>query len=420
MRKPIAILLALSLLCAGCTAAQNGPGTAPPTTTTTTPKPMQNDYSQAVVLTASYPDGKPNYTLHTNIPTDFTYRSAAAVLSAGGDNAAYSPMSLYFALMLLREGTSGTTRTQLDALLGSTAAEAKKQYERLYRDNEYGKLLIANSLWTTDKVTYRQEFVDAVQQNFYASLMRTQFGEVANGQMTKWVSDNTGGLLAPVFESNDLTVLELLNAIYMKAQWHDEFFTDQPGTFTSVSGEKSTVDYMTRTVLNATVWKTANATRVQLGTSVGAMSFVLPDEGTNVSALVSDADALQEALTGGAEQQVKLYLYLPKVDLSAETDLTVALRSLGCADLFSKPNPDLSGLIEDPLPLMISTLRQGVRLIWDEEGVTGGAYTEIAVDGTAMPPSRPELTLRFDRPFLYAATADNGDVIFTGTVTALG
>ena len=98
----------------------------------------------------------------------------------------------------------------------------------------------------------------------------------------------------------------------------------------------------------------------------------------------------------------------------------MALRSLGCGDLFSKPNPDLSGLIEDPLPLMISTLRQGVRLIWDEEGVTGGAYTEIAVDGTAMPPSRPELTLRFDRPFLYAATADNGDVIFTGTVTALG
>lgn len=419
MRKLIAVALALSLLCVGCAAANDGPGVTPPTTTTTG-KPTLNDYSQAVVLTASYPDGEKNYTLNAHIPTDFTYRSAAAVLSAGGDNAAYSPMSLYFALMMLREGTTGTTRAELDALLGSTAAEAKKQYERLYQDNEFGKLLIANSLWTTDKVTYRQEFVDAVQQNFYASLMRTQFGEVANGQMSKWVSDNTGGLLAPIFESHDQTVLELLNAIYMKAQWHDEFFTDQPGTFTAASGEKGTVDFMTRTVLNATVWKTANATRVTLGTSVGAMSFVLPDEGTDVSALVNDAEALQEALTGGTAQQVMLYLYLPKVDLSAETGLIPALQALGCEQLFAAPNADLSGLIEDPLPLWITNIRQGVRLIWDEEGVTGGAYTEIAVDGTSGPPSLPELTLRFDRPFLYAATADNGDVIFTGTVTKLG
>ncbi len=419
MRRWIALILTLPLLCAGCAVLNDSPGVTPPTTTTTQ-KPTLNDYSQAVVLTASYPDGEKNYTLHTHIPTDFTYRSAAAVLSAGEDNAAYSPISLYFALMMLREGTTGTTRAELDALLGSTAAEAKKQYERLYQDNAFGKLLIANSLWTTDDVTYRQEFVDAVQQNFYASLMRTQFGEVANGQMSKWVSDNTGGLLAPVFESTDQTVLELLNAIYMKAQWHDEFFTDQPGVFTAASGEKGTVDFMTRTVLNATVWKTANATRVTLGTSVGAMSFVLPDEGTDVSALVSDADALQEALTGGTEQQVKLYLYLPKVDLSAEAGLVPALRALGCEQLFADPNADLSGLINDPLPLRITNIRQGVRLIWDEEGVTGGAYTEVAVDGTAMPPSRPELTLRFDRPFLYAATADNGDVIFTGTVTKLG
>ena len=51
----------------------------------------------------------------------------------------------------------------------------------------------------------------------------------------------------------------------------------------------------------------------------------------------------------------------------------------------------------------------------DEEGVTGAAYTELAMAaGAAMP--QDEIDLVFDRPFLFTVTARDGSVLFAGIV----
>ena len=51
----------------------------------------------------------------------------------------------------------------------------------------------------------------------------------------------------------------------------------------------------------------------------------------------------------------------------------------------------------------------------DEQGVTGAAYTMLAMAEAAMRMDEP-LDITFDRPFLFLVTAEDGSLLFSGVV----
>ena len=50
----------------------------------------------------------------------------------------------------------------------------------------------------------------------------------------------------------------------------------------------------------------------------------------------------------------------------------------------------------------------------DEEGVTGAAYTDLAMAGAGMPQNEVDFVL--DRPFVFAVASPDGSILFAGVV----
>lgn len=49
---------------------------------------------------------------------------------------------------------------------------------------------------------------------------------------------------------------------------------------------------------------------------------------------------------------------------------------------------------------------------WDENGAEAAAYTSIGINAMSAPLPLEQVTIRLDRPFIFAINSDNGDTAF--------
>lgn len=156
---------------------------------------------------------------------EFSYRTGSLILEGAGENMNYSPLSLYYALSLAASGARGDTEAELLALLGVPdrgflSEQCGNLYRVLYRDNEIGRLKIANSLWMDDDmngepVVFKEDFVRQAAENFYAASHSVDFaGDAAGEAMAKWISANTNGTLTPEIKTDPEQILSILNTVY--------------------------------------------------------------------------------------------------------------------------------------------------------------------------------------------------------------
>lgn len=355
---------------------------------------------------------------HTFAALDhFTYTTAAQVLGEDADGS-YSPLAL------AATGAAGETQTQMLDLLGiSDPAQLSDQCAKLYRllsrDNEVGTLRLANSLWMDQRVDWKQSFVTQAAQDFYAEVYQVDFTtDEAPKAMAQWVAQQTGGLLTPTFQPTDQQVLSLLNTVYFKDEWYDRFQSKntQSDTFTKDDGSQVTCDFMNREDQGSGFFRGENFTRASLGLkNAGSMHFILPDEGTSVEDLLASPETLQEALSGGEERSGTVTWKIPKFDQSSKRALEASLQALGIEQAFTK-GADFSGLSnETATPIWISSVTQESRVAIDEEGVVAAAYTEVEMNAGAAPiEDLDQADMILDRPFLYAITGPEGELLFLG------
>ena len=89
--------------------------------------------------------------------------------------------------------------------------------------------------------------------------------------------------------------------------------------------------------------------------------------------------------------------------------------SLGIADAFSE-SADFSGMCDRNV--FLSKVLQESFIAVDEKGVEAAAYTIIAApEAAAEPEELPRIDFHLTRPFLYAIEANDGTMLFVGTVT---
>ena len=157
-------------------------------------------------------------------------------------------------------------------------------------------------------------------------------------------------------------------------------------------------------------------TRADLGLkNAGSMSFILPDVGASVEELLASPETLQEALSGGEERSGTVTWKIPKFDQSSKRALEASLQALGIEQAFTK-GADFSGLSnEAATPIWISSVTQESRVAIDEKGVVAAAYTEVGMDaGAALIEDPDQADMILDRPFLYAITGPEGELLFLG------
>ncbi len=359
----------------------------------------------------------------TKALNEFSYNTGAYILTDAGKNINYSPLSLYFALSLAASGAEGDTKGQLLDLLGISDKEVLSEqcgnfYRTLYRDNEIGKLRIANSIWMDDEfngepIIFKNDFVRHAAENFYASAHSVDFSKDETGRkMAHWISTNTNGTLSPTIEINPEQILSILNTVYFYDQWIDRFDKNKTAedVFYLSNGSEVKADFMKQTYGSAGFTKGEGFTRASLGLkNAGRMVFILPDEGVSPYALMTSPEEIKQTFEGGENFSGEVVWEIPKFSFDSKLTLTNMLKSLGVNAAFTV-DADFSGITGHMA--YITDVRQVTHIAIDEDGVEASAFTQIDYSGSARPEGRADMIL--NRPFIYAITAQNGTLLFIG------
>ncbi len=335
-------------------------------------------------------------------------------------NLCISPYSVWSALALVYPGARGTTRSELDALLGpdvlSHSAEVRGELAERAKPPEWARnrgagfvLDVGNQVWVQSGYRVEPTYATELAQAFGVDPRVVDFqGSPAEAAaaINRWVSDATGGKIPTLVSArtlSPLTRLLLANSVYFKAAWHsrfsEHFTTNRP--FYPLTGDPVDVPTMAR-IANMTyadidgvraVWMPY--VRFEL-----AMAVIVPPRGhfDRVDAALGP-DLLARLYDARESQHIDLRL--PKFSFETTLDLRAHLPALG----LSTGATDLSGISQEP-GLELSSLIHRTVLEVDERGTEAAAVTAAMVAGAAIRTKPPQpIELHVDSPF-YVAVVD--------------
>ena len=350
-------------------------------------------------------------------------------LSGEADNPVCSPLNIYMALAMLAETTDASSRQQILDALGSgdlTALRTKagQVWNAHYLADGSSATVLANSLWLRDGLIYKEETIQTLAGNYFASVFQGPLGSPEMNQaLQDWINLQTQGLLKEhvgQLQMDPNTVLALASTVYYRAKWRNEFHEESntEGPFHAPDGEQ-TVTFMNRTISSGTYYwgEDFGATALPLEDG-SAMWLILPDEGKTPADLLASGHALDMILTGipdyENQKRLQVHLSLPKFDISADMQLQSPLAALGITDVFQEGVADFTPILPET-PAWLDAAEHAARVAIDEEGVTAAAYTVMMAVGNAMPPAE-EVYLTFDRPFLFVISSHDNLPLFAGIV----
>lgn len=361
------------------------------------------------------------------------------VLKREQGNVIFSPWSITVAMAMNRAGAAGQTASQIDAAMHVPASPAglldnavntgsqllDSRNEKIETDQRSGEVALrsANSAWARPDVTWKPAYLETLARYYGAGVRLTDFGDDPEGsrqRINSWVEDQTMGRitdLVPEGAIDTLTALAVVNAVYFKAPWADQFEdrATRPGDFTTADGTVKQAQMMHHLVEKAEARKGADweaATLPYLGDKV-AMTVLLPVQARDRA--VADwlvGGGVEELLTSDAQPGVDLTM--PKFDFRTSVALKEVLQSLGVKDAFVPRVADYSGMTDD-VRLYVSAALHQATIAVDEKGTEATAATAV-IGGIESAPVT-SLTLVLDRPFfLVIHDVESRIPIFLGRV----
>lgn len=346
------------------------------------------------------------------------------------ENPVLSPLSAYLCLAMLMPGANENTKAEFEKILGAdwdyVSALAADIAAQLEKTGGSTKLDLANSIWTDDdKAVIEEEWLKTVKAYFGPDIYSADLpSDGALKAINKWVNDKTNGMIPKLHDDNydKDTIMVLLNALYMKAEWAHKFEGQDTydREFTKADGSTVTVPFMNMYEAYESYIKTEDAEGIMLPYDDGRLAFIAlkPDDGDARKYAAGFTGAkLKEALAA-AKADTFVTVNMPKFDTEYSVYLTDALKAMGMTDAFDPDLADLSGAGRGvDGPLYISYVFQRVKVDVDEEGTEAAAVTEIATaEGCALPADEP-IVLTFDKPFVYAIVdTETGVPLFAGVM----
>ncbi len=339
-----------------------------------------------------------------------------------------SPTSIMLALAMTYNGSYGTTRQAMAQALeidGMSLEEVNKAFADLRwvlaPTDPKIQLKIANSLWSRKGFAIKPAFLERNKQYYGAEVASLDFGSSSAVQtINSWVSKNTEGKIEKIIEEiDDGDVLFLINAIYFKGEWQNEFDKKKtkPDAFTLAGGEKKQLPMMSQSG-SYFYYKGKNFQSVALPYGKGGVSMYvfLPDEQTGLDQFEQDLtpenwDGWMKSF-GVRPGEVTL----PRFKVEWEAKLNEMLASLGMAEAFDG-RANFSQIAE-PVggeTIYISEVMHKSFCEVNEEGTVAAAATSVRATVTSLPP--PPFVMKVDRPF-FLAIRDNqtGLILFMGSV----
>lgn len=338
-----------------------------------------------------------------------------------------SPISVSYVLGMLNEGAGGETRRQITDVLGlGGSVQEINQYFKKMMDEAQSvdpsvTLKNANCIYFKLGKSINPQFKADMQNYYDAHVEAINFnsGNIVN-KINNWSKTHTDGMIPELVtkeELNLLAVMYLLNAVYFKASWTDQF--DPRCTrdldFITLDGKTVKRPMMHREGM-AAYGKNDLCKMLCLpyGNKAYSMVVLLPNEGKTTDDIIRNLSAqkLKEWQSQMRTQDVNILI--PRFTTESETHLEGILSSMGMPRAFSDDSAEFPNMLKGHHDdLFVSMMKQKAKIEVNEEGTKAAATTvaEMAEKGVVF-----YKYFYATRPFVYYIVEKNtGSIYFMGT-----
>lgn len=347
--------------------------------------------------------------------------------SGKNENVVLSPFSIASAMTMIYAGTDGETRAQLRQGLGFDQKD-----EILYSafsalndnlksgDDDPVVFTIANSAWLRTNYDLLPDYTSMIGNRFGAAIEPADFGKQPDAERLRintWVYQKTREKIPDLLPNGSIlsnTVLVLVNAIYFKGMWAEEFNPDvtRELPFQTPTGSQR-VPQMVKTMdLSYRETDMAQSVLVPYQGGKFAMALILPREKDGIHQLESDLGALESMLPERNEKH-EVLLQLPRFKIEFGTELKKVFRTMGIEDVFTG-EADFSRMSAQR-DLFLSEVYHKAFIEVNEEGTEAAGATGGVVALKGGPPSHKSFIA--DHPFMFSIVdMKTGSILFMGRV----
>ncbi|XP_032007988.1 serpin B3 isoform X2 [Hylobates moloch] len=347
------------------------------------------------------------------------------------NNIFYSPISITSALGMVLLGAKDNTAKQIEKVLhfdhvtenttekaatyhvnrsGNVHHQFQKLLTELNKSTDAYELKIANKLFGEKTYQFLQEYLDAIKKFYQTSVESVDFAhapEESRKKINSWVESQTNEKIKNLIPDgiiDNITILVLVNAIYFKGQWENEFtkentkeekFWPNKNTYKSVQmmGQYNSFNFASLEDVQAKVLE------IPYKGKDLSMIVLLPNEINGLQKLEEKltAEKLMEWTSSQNMREARVDLHLPRFKVEESYDLKDTLRTMGMVDIFNR-DADLSGMTGSR-GLVVSKVLHKAFVEVTEEGVEATTATAV-VGGVTSPPSTNE-EFHCNHPFLF-------------------
>lgn len=343
-------------------------------------------------------------------------------------NLFFSPYSISTALAMTYAGARGDTETQmaetlhyhLEQVALHPAFSALDSRIEAVQEPGLIRLLIANSLWPQVGYTFLQEFLSLTEEHYGAQILPVDYGdpEAARAMINTWVADKTEDKIKNLIPSrllDPLTTLVLVNAIYFKGNWTNQFDPELTKSAGFWVGPDKRIDVAMMNQEREFGYSETETIQVLDLPYVGdelSMVVLLPKESGGLAELESKLTVENLETWTSSLWETKVQVSLPKFKLTGKFMLGGTLASMGMPDAF-RSNADFSGM-DGTKTLSISQVVHKAFIEVNEEGTEAAAATAVIM-ARSIPPPPP--VFRADHPFVFLIRErKSGSILFLGRV----
>lgn len=406
--KTLSILISCMLLCAftACNEETNTPEQSPNTPYT----PITLDLKSSSLVKSSNTFGA---TIFKQVLQD----------EEENTNVLISPLSIFQALSMTRNGANGLTKEEMtealafDKTQGSDVNEyQKKLVDALKKADNKINLNIANSIWYRNDVTVEPDFVKVNQDYFDAEVNALDFSDAEGSKQTinNWVDKQTKGKIPKIVD--EITpdhVMFLINAIYFYGQWQNEFDVKntKKESFYPESGAEVKVNMMHQ---DASLGYAKNdlfsMIEMPYGNGHFNMVALVPNDGKKVSDIVEALNDENWGIWMESVYKKEVVLGFPKFKFEGDYELNDPLIRMGMPLAFSN-KADFTDILAGG-GINISKVKHKSFIEVDEKGTEAAAVTSVEIVVTSMP---QQTYFTANKPFVFAITEkDTHTILFLG------